>query len=126
MYAAIETTNCFNNCLRGWKALETASSLLAFGTRLKLGVNRRGRLHSVLIHAKVSKFTALLHGLRIKRTFVVKEEWMIQPQVIEKRRLVSPAGTPQALAWDRRNKRLWLGSRDLRRIYAIDPENGTS
>src|SRR6266478_486215 len=46
-------------------------------------------------------------------------------KVIEKRRLTSPATTPQALAWDSRNKRLWLGSRDLRRIYAIDPQNGT-
>ncbi|MFL6598545.1 MAG: hypothetical protein ACJ8KF_11395, partial [Chthoniobacterales bacterium] len=46
-------------------------------------------------------------------------------QIIEKRRLASPATTPQALAWDSRNKRLWMGSRDLRRIYAIDPENGT-
>ena len=46
-------------------------------------------------------------------------------KVIEKRRLASPATTPQALAWDSRNKTLWMGSRDLRRIYAIDPENGT-
>src|SRR6266576_2327665 len=46
-------------------------------------------------------------------------------KVIEKRRLASPATTPQALAWDRRNNRLWMGSRDLRRIYAIDPEKGT-
>src|SRR5207248_1057597 len=46
-------------------------------------------------------------------------------QIIEKRRVASPATTPQALAWDSRNKRLWMGSRDLRRIYAIDPENGT-
>jgi outer membrane protein assembly factor BamB len=45
-------------------------------------------------------------------------------QIIEKRRLASPATTPQALAWDNRNKRLWMGSRDLRRIYAINPENG--
>jgi outer membrane protein assembly factor BamB len=50
---------------------------------------------------------------------------MTQPQVIEKHRLASPAITPQALACDRRNKTLWMGSRDLRRIYAIDPENGT-
>jgi hypothetical protein len=49
---------------------------------------------------------------------------MMQPQVIEKCRFVSPARTPQALAWDRRNKKLWLGSRDLRRVYLIDPENG--
>src|SRR6266850_1577840 len=45
-------------------------------------------------------------------------------KVIEKRRLVSPATTPQALAWDSWNKTLWMGSRDLRRIYAIDPQNG--
>ena len=43
-------------------------------------------------------------------------------QIIEKHRLVSPATTPQALAWDRRNNKLWVGSRDLRRIYAIDPK----
>jgi hypothetical protein len=46
-------------------------------------------------------------------------------QIIEKRRFASPAKTPQALAWDTRNKRLWMGSRDLQRIYVIDPENGT-
>src|SRR4029453_3561169 len=46
-------------------------------------------------------------------------------KVIENRRLASPATTPQALAWDSRNKTLWMGSRDLRRIYAIAPENGT-
>ena len=49
---------------------------------------------------------------------------MTQPQVIEKRCLASPATTPQALAWDRCNKKLWMGSRDLRRVYLIDPENG--
>jgi len=50
---------------------------------------------------------------------------MTQPQIIERRRLPSPATTPQALAWGRGNKQLWMGSRDLRRIYAIDPEKGT-
>ena len=50
---------------------------------------------------------------------------MTLPRVIEKHRLASPAATPQALAWDSRNKWLWMGSRDLRRIYAIDPESGT-
>src|ERR1043166_7631327 len=45
-------------------------------------------------------------------------------QVIEKRRISSPAITPQALAWGNRNKTLWMGSRDLRRIYAINSENG--
>ena len=48
----------------------------------------------------------------------------MKEEVIEKRRLASPATTPQALAWDSRNKRLWMGSRDLRQIYAIDPESG--
>ncbi len=44
---------------------------------------------------------------------------MPEPEVIEKRRFSSPARTPQALAWD--GNVLWMGSRDLRRIYAIDP-----
>ena len=48
---------------------------------------------------------------------------MTEAQVIEKRRHPSPAVTPQALAWDAKKKVLWMGSRDLRRIYAIDPEN---
>jgi hypothetical protein len=46
---------------------------------------------------------------------------MAEPQIIEKRRLPSPAPTPQALAWDGKKNVLWMGSRDLRRIYAIDP-----
>jgi len=50
---------------------------------------------------------------------------MPQAQIIEKRSLASPATTPQALAWDGPNKTLWMGSRDRRQIYAIDPENGT-
>jgi hypothetical protein len=48
---------------------------------------------------------------------------MAEAQIIEKRRHSSPAVTPQALAWDRKKKVLWMGSRDLRRIYAIDPQN---
>jgi len=40
--------------------------------------------------------------------------------ISEQRRLPSPATTPQALTWDRNAKLLWMGSRDLRRIYAID------
>ena len=50
---------------------------------------------------------------------------MTQAQVIEEGRLSSPAARPQALAWDSQSRKLWMGSRDLRRIYAIDPENGT-
>lgn len=41
------------------------------------------------------------------------------PTIIERGRFPSPAPAPQALAWD--GKKLWMGSRDLRRIYAIDP-----
>jgi hypothetical protein len=49
---------------------------------------------------------------------------MAEPEIIERRRFSSPARTPQALAWD--GKVLWMGSRDLRRIYAIDPKKGTA
>ena len=42
------------------------------------------------------------------------------PSISERRRLVSPALTPQALAWH--GNALWMGSRDLRRIYGIDVE----
>jgi hypothetical protein len=40
------------------------------------------------------------------------------PSIAERRRLLSPAQTPQALAWH--GDALWMGSRDLRRIYGID------
>jgi hypothetical protein len=40
------------------------------------------------------------------------------PTIIERGRFPSPAPAPQALAWD--GNKLWMGSRDLRRIYAID------
>jgi hypothetical protein len=42
------------------------------------------------------------------------------PTITERRRFPSPASTPQALAWD--GNALWMGSRDLCRIYAIDPK----
>src|SRR5437667_543475 len=45
---------------------------------------------------------------------------MADAQIIEKRRFASPAVMPQALAWHA--GALWMGSRDLRRIYAIDPK----
>jgi hypothetical protein len=46
-----------------------------------------------------------------------------EPEINERRRLLSPAITPQALAWH--SNTLWMGSRDLRRIYAIDVETWT-
>jgi hypothetical protein len=42
------------------------------------------------------------------------------PTIIEGGRFFSPAAAPQALAWD--GNKLWMGSRDLRRIYLIDPK----
>jgi hypothetical protein len=48
---------------------------------------------------------------------------MAEPEINERRRLPSPAITPQALAWH--SNTLWMGSRDLRRVYAIDPETWT-
>jgi hypothetical protein len=48
---------------------------------------------------------------------------MAEPEINERRRLPSPAITPQALAWH--SNTLWMGSRDLRRIYAIDVETWT-
>jgi hypothetical protein len=43
------------------------------------------------------------------------------PTILEQRRFLSPAVAPQALAWDGKRGVLWMGSRDLRRVYAIDP-----
>ena len=45
------------------------------------------------------------------------------PAISERRRLTSPAITPQALAWH--DGGLWMGSRDLRRIYQIKVETWT-
>ncbi|MGB9475621.1 MAG: hypothetical protein WCE87_11205 [Candidatus Udaeobacter sp.] len=42
------------------------------------------------------------------------------PTILEQGRFRSPAPTPQALAWD--GHKLWMGSRDQRRIYMIDPQ----
>ena len=42
------------------------------------------------------------------------------PTIIEGGRFPSPAPAPQALAWQA--DKLWMGSRDLRRIYVIDPK----
>jgi hypothetical protein len=43
------------------------------------------------------------------------------PFIREVERLVSPAPTPQALAWHQ--GQLWFGSRDLQRIYRMDRRN---
>jgi hypothetical protein len=43
------------------------------------------------------------------------------PSINERTRVASPAVTPQALAWH--NDALWIGSRDLRRIYGIGPDS---
>jgi hypothetical protein len=45
------------------------------------------------------------------------------PLIREQKRFSSPVITPQALTWDHNAKLLWIGSRDLRRIYAVDPKN---
>lgn len=45
------------------------------------------------------------------------------PAIDLRKQLPSPAATPQALAWH--DGSLWMGSRDLRRIYAIDVANWT-
>lgn len=45
------------------------------------------------------------------------------PSIKEERRFPSPAVAPQALAWH--GGALWMGSRDLRRIYKIDPDKKT-
>ena len=41
------------------------------------------------------------------------------PTIVEHRRYLSPTVTPQALAWHR--DALWMGSRDLNRVYGIHP-----
>ncbi len=45
------------------------------------------------------------------------------PSVTETKRHSSPAAAPQALAWHKGT--LWMGSRDLRRSYAIDVASWT-
>ena len=47
----------------------------------------------------------------------------MEPLITERRRLASPAITPQALAWH--GDVLWMGSRDLHRVYAIDVKTWT-
>ena len=41
------------------------------------------------------------------------------PNVVASRKLAAPTITPQALTWD--GTHLWMGSRDLKRIYKIEP-----
>src|SRR5947209_16776498 len=42
------------------------------------------------------------------------------PSVLEQERIQSPAPAPQALTW--RHGELWMGSRDLSRIYRMEKE----
>lgn len=45
------------------------------------------------------------------------------PTITERERLLSPAPTPQALTWH--GGELWMGSRDLRRVYRLDRKSWT-
>jgi hypothetical protein len=45
------------------------------------------------------------------------------PLITERQRLPSPATTPQALTWH--GKELWMGSRDLRRVYRMERDSWT-
>ena len=45
------------------------------------------------------------------------------PVITERMRLLSPATTPQALTWH--GQELWMGSRDLSRVYRLDQESWT-
>jgi hypothetical protein len=44
--------------------------------------------------------------------------------IVERKRLASPAPKPQSLAFD--GAMLWMGSRETRHLYAIDPVEWTS
>ena len=44
------------------------------------------------------------------------------PDVVERKRFASPAPAPQALTFHR--SFIWMGSRDLSRIYKLDPKTG--
>jgi hypothetical protein len=97
-------------------------AVLAFLRATRLCRVRRQEYGAVV----VSQFHRVLARLGNPTHFRPRRTWrMPQAQVMEKRRLRSPATTPQALAWDGQNNALWMGSRDLRHIYAIDPQNGT-
>ena len=45
------------------------------------------------------------------------------PVITPRKRLLSPATAPQALAWH--GQELWMGSRDLSRVYRLDQESWT-
>jgi hypothetical protein len=66
----------------------------------------------------MAKTTGLEAWARRRRSFA--KSWEMLP-IKEIKRLDSPAATPQALTWHRGE--LWMGSRDLRRIYRL--EGGT-
>ncbi|HVF70842.1 MAG TPA: hypothetical protein VM940_04460 [Chthoniobacterales bacterium] len=43
------------------------------------------------------------------------------PSIVERARIEAPAATPQALTWH--GDELWMGSRDLRRIYRMEKDS---
>jgi hypothetical protein len=62
------------------------------------------------------------HGVRECLDYLERMSSEI-PSIVERRRLAAPAVTPQALA--SHSNELWMGSRDLRRVYAIDVKTWT-
>lgn len=46
----------------------------------------------------------------------------MSPAIVERSRQSSPALAPQALAWHQGT--LWVGSRDARRLYGVNPQSG--
>jgi hypothetical protein len=75
----------------------------------------RKRYHGDCVVAKTAQLMNIASAMRMMESDL--------PTITQRRRFPSPAKTPQALAWD--GNALWMGSRDLRRIYLIDPEKWT-
>jgi hypothetical protein len=63
-------------------------------------------------------FRGLLHDRELEPML---NRYLRLPTILERGRFPSPAVTPQALACD--GNKLWMGSRDVRRIYVIDPKS---
>ena len=74
-------------------------------------------------HSWPAPTASLALGLAVEAVHIIYMDRSTLPVITEQRRLASPAVAPQALAWH--NNALWLGSRDLRRIYGINVESWT-